>query len=213
MDLTALLAWVALIFYALSLIPQMIKNASLKTTQGLSSLSLIAYFFGYGTNLTYIYALSLILPYKIIVPIEFFFMLIIISQKFYYEGLLRDKAFFYSILITSIIIVLCIIFAFHYTFFIGSLCGWISLFCFIAHPIPQVIKNYRRKSVEGFSFGFVTLLAIAVTCELIVAIIKKLPPQTFGCSLKGLFFYIIFCYQFWLYKGKEKSFSKLEIKN
>jgi uncharacterized protein with PQ loop repeat len=213
MDLIALLAWVALIFYALSLIPQIIENASLKTTQGLSSLSLIAYFFGYGTCITYIYSLNLLLAYKVIIPIEFFFMLIIILQKFYYEGFLKDKSFFYSILITSIIIALCIILAFYCTLFIGSLCGWISLFCFIVHPIPQVIKNYRRKSVEGFSFGFVTLLAIAVICELIVVIIKKLPPQTLGCSLKGLFFYIIFCYQFWLYKRKEESFSKLEIKD
>jgi uncharacterized protein with PQ loop repeat len=201
-------AWFALIFYTASFIPQLFENMRLRSTRGLSSISLIAYFIGYSSQMYYIFCKDLILPYKVIVPIEFCFMLIIAIQRFRYEGFFFDMLFFYFIIGTSFSTLLIFPIAVLYPYEVGSICGWISLICFISHPIPQVIKNYREKSIEGFSFGFVTLLAIAVTFELFVAIFRNLPIPTMGTAIKGHFFYMIFCYQFFLYKKKPEIINQ-----
>ena len=197
-------AWAALFFYFACFIPQIIENYRIKSTRGLSKYSMVAYFFGYFAVIYYIFCLDLILPYKIVVPMEFAAMAVIVGQRFYYDGLFTDMTFFYGILGSTIFTLMLAPVAFYYPMTVGAVCGWLSLALFIAHPIPQVVKNFRERSVEGFSFGFVTLLAIAVTCELIVALVRGLPLQTLCMALKGLFFYIIFCVQFWLYWPRRK---------
>lgn len=158
-----------------------------------------AYFIGYFSIIYYIFCIDLILPYKIIVPMEFGAMVVIVGQRFYYDGFFSDMPFFYTILGSTFFTLMLAPLALYYPYELGTVCGWFSLAMFTAHPIPQVIKIFRERSVEGFSFGFVTLLALAVTCELCVALVRGLPIQTLFMALKGLFFYVIFCIQFWFY--------------
>ena len=197
-------AWVSLFFYFICFIPQIIENFRIKSTRGLSRISLVAYFVGYLAMLYYIFLLDLLLPYKVVVPLEFACMAVIALQRFHYEGIFTDKMFFACI--TSSVAVAIFIFPLVWVcpLALGAVCGWISLAGFLIHPVPQIIKVYHEKSVEGFSFGFVTLLAIAVTCELMVALVRGLPIQTVFMALKGLFFYVIFCWQFWRYSKRNK---------
>lgn len=200
--LVDILAWASLLFYFVCFIPQIIKNYRIKSASGLSSYTLIAYCIGYLSMLLYVFCLDLILPYKIIVPLEFGAVSVIIGQRFYYDGLFADRALFW--VVASSVFIACLLtpLALLYPYEIGSMSGWVSLVMFVAYPIPQVIKVFRERSVKGFSFGFVTLLAMAGGSELLVALIRDLPLQTLLTATKGVVVYIIFCIQFLLYAKK-----------
>ncbi len=208
--ITSFFAWAALAFYFGCFIPQIIENYRMKSTKGLSPLAMLVYLVAYLSLFYYIFLLDLMLPYKVFVPLECSALVVLIVQRFYYQGLFSSKLFFWGFVSIMGLSVICFPLAVAYPIGFGGICGWISLLFFLAQPIPQVVKVYREQSVEGFSFGFVTLQAIAVGCEFMVAILFHLPPQTVLMVIKGFLFYLVFCHQFWLYGAKLKHKKTIE---
>lgn len=208
--ITSFFAWAALAFYFGCFIPQIIENYRIKSTKGLSPLAMLAYLVGYLALFYYIFLLDLMLPYKVFVPLECTALVILIFQRFYYQGIYSKPWFFWGFISIVSVSAICFPLALLYPMSFGGICGWISLVMFIVQPIPQVIKVYREQSVEGFSFGFVTLQAIAVGCEFTVAVLFKLPAQTVLMVVKGFIFYLVFCHQFWLYGKKLKHKKTIE---
>lgn len=205
--ITSFFAWAALAFYFGCFIPQIVENYRIKSTKGLSPLAMLIYFVAYLSLLYYIFLLDLMLPYKVFVPLESAALIVLIAQRFYYQGLYSSKLFFWGFIGVVLGSIICFPLAMLYPTSFGGLCGWISLVTFVSQPIPQVIKIYQEQSVEGFSFGFVTLQAIAVGCEFTVAMLFHLPAQTVLMVVKGFVFYLIYCHQFWLY-GKKLKYKK-----
>ncbi len=197
-----ILLWFSLTFYTVCFFPQILKNYREKSTKGLSSVMLLAYYIAYIPMIYYVFYCDLILPYKIVLPIEVAVMTFMIMQKFYYHGLFADKLFLAQFLGINLIMIGLYPVSLHNPYAFGMGCGWVACVFFAIYPIPQVIKLYRTKSVKGFSFGFVTVQACAFLCEGIAAVLKHLPLPTIFMIAKGFIFYAIFCYQFWLYKKR-----------
>lgn len=195
-----LFTWASLMFYTICFIPQIIENYRMKSTDGLSDLLLLSYYIAYGFMMYYIFYCDLILPYKIMVPAEMMVMSMMIAQKFYYHGTLRNKTFLLQFLAINVLMVAIYPLSLYAPYDFGIACGWVAAVFFAIYPMPQVIKLYRSKSVAGFSFGFVTVQALAFVSEAIAAVLKHLPLPTLVMIAKGFIFYAIFCFQFWLYR-------------
>lgn len=192
--------WVINIFFWAGLLPQVILNFKLRTTRGLSDLMLFGYFNGYITYCYYVFCFNLPLAYKIMVPLSFATMLIMLVQRFVYEqAYKRERKLLALYLLNALAAVLLIPHAFTHTNLVGNVTGWIEITIWSMYQIPQIFKVHVNKSVFGFSFLLVTLIGLGDLIELIVAIALQFPVQTIVNGFRGVFIYLIFCLQFWLY--------------
>lgn len=190
--------WVVLFFYVACFVPQIIKNYQLRSTQGLSQAAIFTFFVAHTYLLFYTFLNNLLLPYKIVAPLQFLGISIIVAQRFYYHGL-SNKLFLCGTLGAMLSAFFCMPFIWFNPVLMGNLAGWIAFSFFTLQPIPQIIKIYQEKSVKGFSFGFVTLIGFAASFECIIVLIKGLPVQTLMMTIRSMVVYLVFCIQFWLY--------------
>ncbi|MCK4651210.1 PQ-loop repeat-containing protein [Candidatus Babeliales bacterium] len=196
--------WVILIISIVSIVPQIFLNYKTKSANGLSDFYLISYISGYTVQLFYVYCLDFPIVYKIMVPISFFLVAILVFQRFF---CFKYKIVCYSIRLycaNFFSIFLLVILAIRFPYKIGHLAGWISFVIWTVYLLPQVYKIYSKKSVEGFSFTFVFLSVLGNLLELISILILGLPVQSILIALRGLIFFVLFCFQFWLY-GKKSN--------
>ena len=198
MNLNNFYPWIAQIVFFFGLIPQIRLNFKLKSTEGLSDFLLIGYFNAYSFYLFYIFCLDLPDAHKIMIPASFCVALILIFQRFYYS---KDNNFklklFYCL--NFLVLLSFIPLAIEKPNFVGHIAGWLMMFGWAVYQIPQVIKNYSEKSVQGLSFAWLSIIAVGDFTEFSVALFLGLPSQTYLSNFRGLFIYTIFCIQFWKY--------------
>lgn len=203
--LAELLAFAAYGFYTVCFIPQIMINRKERSTEGLSAVYLLSYVLMYIFMIYYVFGCDLILTYKIMIPVEMLTMSVMILQKLRYHGLASDKKFFVALVIIIAMSVAAMPLVWCYPGVCGISCGWIASFFYAMYPIPQVLRVYRARSVDGFSKIFLRLQFCAVVCEGIAAVLLRLPMPTFVTIGSGLFFYGVFMYQFWLYGPRRNT--------
>ena len=69
----------------------------------------------------------------------------------------------------------------------------------------QILKIYKRQSVQGFSFLLVSLIGFGNLIELFISYLLNYPIQTRLIAARGIIFYVIFCYQFWIYREESRK--------
>ncbi|MBD3231961.1 hypothetical protein GF322_04880 [Candidatus Dependentiae bacterium] len=204
------IVWVSHILFCVALLPQIWVNYKLKSTRGLSDFLIIGYLNGYISYVYYSYLLGLPLAYKVMVPLATFFMLIIAFQRFFYANYTqrKDKYFLAFYVFNLAIAIFLMPIAFRDRLSFGYFFGWTMMLVWATYQIPQVVKVFLDKSVHGFSFSLVSLVAFGDMIELIVAIILKLPVPTLLNDFRGILIYLIFSFQFWRYKESQHTLFK-----
>ncbi|KKP24525.1 MAG: hypothetical protein SZ59_C0002G0371 [candidate division TM6 bacterium GW2011_GWF2_28_16] len=200
--LTTIITWVVNIFFSIAVVPQVYLNYKNKSVRGLSDLYIVGYFNGYAFNVLYIYALGFPVAYKIRAIIAFFVISILIYQRFLYNNsVLNNKTkklylgnFCFLLFIAFLIYLNPIKF--------GNFAGWALVIIWSIYQLPQLLKVYKSKSVEGFSFFLISFVGIGNLIEFWAAYLLNLPLQTSVTALRGVFVYLIFVSQFWAYKYK-----------
>ena len=194
--------WIAHSLFCAALLPQIWLNYKLKSTKGLSDLLLIGYLNGYISYLYYSYLLDFPLAYKVMVPFAMFLTLIIAFQRFLYASYAEKKdSYLLAFYILNIAIAIAIVpLVLRYQVVFGYFFGWSMMLIWATYQIPQVWKVFVDKSVYGFSFALVSLIAFGDLIEFIVALILGLPVPTLLNDFRGILIYIIFLFQFWHYK-------------
>lgn len=196
--------WIVHIVAAVGVLPQIFLNYKVKSTTGLSNTYILIYLSGHIVQLFYVFCLDLPIAYKVMEPLSSLLVFILAFQCFFYN---KHKVMHFSIKLYSVnffVIFSLIVLAANFPNKIGHLTGWISVIIWTIYQLPQVFKIYSKKSVEGFSFaaiscgGFQNLLGFAATLSLGV------PLQSVFTALRGLIFFAIFCFQFWIYGKKSK---------
>ena len=193
-------AWAALLCYSGCFVPQIVENYRYKSTKGLSDYYLLASMGAQFGLLYYVFCSNLLFPYKIMVPIECSILLFMVFQRFHYEGVGKNKVFLYSFGGSIALLLAFLPFAFVFTEAYGAIFGWFSFVCFTLNQLPQLFKVHFSKSVEGFSFAFISIFALALFLELFVGVVKHLPAPTIFMTSRGLLVYLIFCFYFWRYR-------------
>jgi len=192
--------WVIQILLWAGLSQQVVLNFRLKSTEGLSDLMLVGYFYGFTVYSYYIFLLSFPLAYKIMGSLSFMTMLIMIVQRFVYrKQYKKDKKLLLFFSVSACMACLLLPYACLYPQLVGNAMGWVNVAIWGLLHLPQVFKNYIRKSVAGLSFGFICLYIIACVLELMVAVLIGLPMQTKVTIVRAIIIYMIFYMQFWKY--------------
>lgn len=204
----SVLVWLAQIFYIVCFIPQIVENFRQHSEQGLSDFFLI------GSLNSYIFLAYDIIcnqypwPYWITSGVQLIGISILIFQRFYYDfskksALPKAKRFFYFYLMNVIFAFAMLPLAMKHPHFMGELSAWMVIVLVAAGMIPQAYKIYKAKSVEGFSFLFITFFSLASFCEFILCIGLNLSLPYLLYTVQDLIMFVVFVVQFFLYaKGK-----------
>ncbi|KAL9644589.1 hypothetical protein ABK040_015328 [Willaertia magna] len=214
----------------ISLFPQIIKNFAFKKSEALSIYLFVIWFVGDITNLLGCILTGQLLT-QILNAIYYCCMdITIILQYFSYS-----KDFNMNRLILKFKNLIFTFFCFYFIknvnslqnfynpplcentnendnlsqYIIGSICAWISSFCYIFAYLPQIYKNYKRKSVEGLSIltfmcdTFSQLFYILSICLFGISDVISTLPYIIGSVFTLIFSFVIVC-QFYIYKKKQK---------
>ncbi len=194
------LVWLAMALYTLSFLPQIIENYKIKSGTGLSDYFLLAYLNTYITLIYYIFCLNLPIAYKIACPAQGIATLILIGQRLYYNH--SSNSTFYGLIYiaNSIGSLIFIPLAIMSPTNIGHIFGWISFILILFNQMPQVLRVISTKSVAGFSYMFILIMAFAAAIETYTAVALGLPMQTILSAARGLVYFVIFSVLFLMYK-------------
>ena len=199
--------WIVNTIYVVGLIPQIRLNVKMRSTHGLSDTMLFGYLTAYMCHAYYVFCLGFPQSYKVMVPLAMTGVFTMVVQRFYYNSFLLHTP--YLALYTGLFgVALAVLpFAYYFPTEVGHGAGWLALILWAIYQLPQIIKIFRRKSVRGFSFSFVTIMTIGLVLELTSALLLRVPgsmrfmPLIFT-SVRGLLIYCVYCVQFWLYGKK-----------
>ncbi len=129
-------------------------------------------------------------------------MALLVVQRFYYDGVRKSIPFVLAI-VASLLCVIGVLFLVPaHGQLIADIGGWAAFTLFTVSQIPQIIKIFKSKSTYGFSFGFVTIFAMAQVCELVGGLIEKVPAATIVMCVRGLAIYLVYVYLFVKYRKK-----------
>lgn len=194
------LVWMAQLLYILCFVPQILENYNRKSGAGLSDYFLLAYLNTYITLMFYIFCLGLPAAYSVMCPIQGVATLVLIAQRLYYNNS-PDASFYKKIYLANLLLPLIFVpFALLYPNPIGHAFGWISFIIILLNQMPQVVKVIRTRSVAGFSYMFVLIVALAAGTELYSALALGLPMQTILSAARGLMYFVIFSALFIAYE-------------
>ena len=209
-----ILVWLAQIFYIVCFIPQILENLRQHSERGLSDLFLI------GNLNSYIFlAFDIVCnnypwPYLITSAVQILGISILIFQRFYYDfsarGARQKAQRFFLFYLANVIGALCLIpFARTYPHFMGEFSAWMVIILVAAGMIPQIYKIHKAKSVEGFSFLFVSFFSLASLCEFILCLKLNLSLPYLLYTVQDLVMFLIFVVQFFLYSKGKSWYAKL----
>ena len=188
--------------YCYGLIPQIVGNYKQKSGLGLSDFLLWTMFNAFATLTFYFFCLSLPVGYCVSLTLQLMGSVILIAQRLYYDGLMQNVPLILVYIMNIIAFCALIPYSLQYPTMVGNITGWIGLILVIVGRIPQVVKIYKARSVQGFSYGFVLFLGMGSLLELLIVLMYKLPVQTLATASWALLSFAIFTCQFWLYKWR-----------
>ena len=206
-----ILVWLAMLLYTLGFLPQIIENYRIKSGTGLSDYFLLAYLNTYITLIYYVFCLNLPVAYKIACPAQGIATVILIAQRLYYNqsqdsGNPPSSRFsgsrFYGLIYGANLLgsLIFIPVAIMYPTHTGQVFGWISFILILLNQMPQVFRVISTKSVAGFSYLFILIMAFAAGIELYTSLVLGLPMQTILSAARGLIYFAIFSVLFLLFK-------------
>ncbi len=179
---------------------QILLNYRVKSTRGLSQSMVFLFFSTVAFFLVYAYANDLPFSYKVLSIPHLLSVGILAFQGYHYSSNNKLKLNMLKAYIGLLLFFGCYIsLGLFFPLTVGRFAGWASALLPLLTQIPQMLRNARRRSVEGFSFWFVFFAAVAVLIELTVAIVLSLPLPSFFSALRGIFYYMIYFGQFILY--------------
>lgn len=204
------LVWLAQIFYITCFIPQIMENLRQHSEKGLSDYFLIGSLNSYIFLAYDIFCNRYPWPYMITSAIQLIGITVLIIQRFYYDfSGARAKRFFIFYLLNVIGALSMIPFAQAHPHFMGEFSAWMVIILVGAGMVPQAYKIYKAKSVEGFSFLFITLFSMASFCEFILCLNLDLAFPYMLYTVQDLVMFIVFLIQFLLYAKGDSWYSKL----
>ena len=193
--------WVSYVLYVLCFIPQVFTNYRLKSVSGVSSATVLLYYGGYFLEVLFAYFLDLPLACRVILPIGFLVSLVLVGQSLYYA---ESKEIFYRTLrlyagVNTLFIALAIL-GVWYPYYVGHFCGWVATTAFAFYQVPQIIKHFVSRSVDGFNPALIALEASAAFLEVAAAFAIPLPQQVIYNGVRAFLCAAVLLVQFVLYR-------------
>ncbi|KAH3661220.1 hypothetical protein OGAPHI_006627 [Ogataea philodendri] len=209
------LSVISTVCWIMAQVPQQFENYKNKSTDGISVEFLLLWFLGDLTSFLGCY-LTEQLPFQLYLSCYFLFNdLVLLFQFLHYGGRLRlhRPVSWWTLLWTRFVPVSA-----EQTTTgvrsasVGSIVAWMCTCIYLSSRMPQLVKNYRRKSVHGISpllFAFALMgnltYSLSICCNAWMlpfaersAFLQKELPYILGSSGTVLFDLLYF-YQRWMY--------------
>lgn len=198
--------------YFIWFIPQLKLTFQRKSTQGLSLCMHGLLLSGYLADLMYGFGTQMPIQYRL-VTISGLFYLGIEHLQFWLYGL-KGTIEKWTFLAFNIFFILFFLYALasitiiKETRFFYDMAGMVSNFCWLTFFVPQILKNYQKKSTEGLSVYFVVLSVFTTICDMTSTFALNYDwPSQLGVPVT-LIKKLILLYQFYYYN---KATSAKEI--
>ena len=196
-----MLMWMPLMIYTIGTMPQVLKCWREKSASGVSQIMVYIRSSAVSFYVIYLFACGLPIAYRIMLPIYLSLLLTLAVQGYYFDA--DDKHRMRMLMgygISATLIAITSFFAIGNPHVVGMTAGWIAIGFYWTCEIPQVYKNYRRQSVQGFSFLFASMMAVGASMEAMLTLWFGLPKPTLASSIRILSFYTMYCWQFSRYR-------------
>ena len=191
-DLGTVFITISWILNVYSLIPQILLNYRTRFARGISDLMLLGNMNMVLCGVIFIFGSNLPFIYKFMGSLGCSICFVMLAQRIFYHW--PESIEFVKPFAGNLLIYVCLLpFIIQNAGFFGFICGWIGVGVQFLYMIPQMIKIIQTKSVKGFSFTFLTLLATAFSFELMGALLLELPYSIVVNDIRGIVVYLIFC--------------------
>lgn len=162
------------VIYFVWFIPQIWENFRRKSTEGLSLWMHGLLLLGYSIDLMYGFGRHMQWQYCAVTIVGLFFLFIQHYQFAHYD--LKSKTEYWNYIILSCLVACALLFSilnitvFHHNKWYYDKAGYVESACYFTYVIPQIIKNYRKKSAVGLSNWFVAFSILLSVLDLISAV-------------------------------------------
>jgi len=86
----------------------------------------------------------------------------------------------------------------------AQLLGWMSVMTESLLGIPQLIRNFRKKSTEGLSIAMVSLWSVSDIAKTVVFVRRKAPRQFVACGSTQIFIDLLILIQVQCYRHSSR---------
>lgn len=86
----------------------------------------------------------------------------------------------------------------------GMLAGWVAVAFGICSDLPQIYRNWCRKSMVGFNILFSSFIGFGGMCDLALSLYFGLPLPTVITTARVVVCYLVYVTQFIMYRGSSR---------
>ncbi len=199
----SVLMWLPISLYAIAPWPQVRTNYRRGDAVGLSHWMLFLRIFAVSSYTVYVYLLDLPLAHKLLYPICLSGLITLAIQGYYYDHHRSAQrwlrfAYFKQITVLAALVVM----GFWYPIQAGMLAGWCAVVTGVMSDMPQIYRNWWRKSTVGFNILFSSAIGFGGICDLILSFVYGLPLPTILATARVTICYFIYLTQFFVYRQR-----------
>lgn len=192
---------VPLSLYAVAAWPQLWTNYKRGSASGLSHWMLYLRVSAVAYYTVYVFLCQLPLPHKILYPICLTSMALLALQTYRYDALRsKQRLLVYAYIKFFHIIGGLLIMGHWHPVFAGMLAGWLAVGYGLLSDMPQIVRNWRRKSTAGFNILFATAIGCGGLFDLTLSIMHRLPLPTLLATGRVSLAFAIYLFQFFIYR-------------
>lgn len=180
-------------------------SARLRSVQGVSTYMLVLRFIAASSQVLYLNFLNMAFGYRVMIMPQWFLLCVMLYQQIRFAETRRSAQL---VVISSVSIfvtwIIAIMVGFSYPDLIGHAGGWLMVMLGTITQLPQIFRNWRRKSVKGYSKKYVIFSVSAYAFDLTLAAIIGVPIQTYITYGRAISYRMIELLQFSWYDKKSK---------
>jgi len=205
MDYSVLL-WIPVSLYAIAPWPQVRTNYVRGDAVGLSHWMLYLRIFAVSSYTVYVYLLNLPLAQKLLYPVCLSGLVTLAMQGYYYDRERSTQRWLRAAYFKQVVVLIALMaMSFWYPIRAGMLAGWCAVLMGVMSDLPQIYRNWRRKSTVGFNILFSSAIGFGGMSDLTLSWIYALPLPTILATTRVTVCYFIYLLQFFVYRKRDLS--------
>lgn len=179
--------WVIHSFNIFGFLSQVYENQVRRSTAGFSFWSLWLWHVSAQALIMYAYFLVLPLPMRVMIPLEAICVALLVVQESWFavtSEFRRRVTLWHGLVMCGSSIFWYI--GLYAPEFVGMMMGWVCFLALSSSQLPQVVRNWRRKSVVGFSLPFLMFSTISSIVYTWSCYVLGLPVPSWANAVRAL---------------------------
>ena len=203
-DIAQILIWFPPAINFVGMCFQVQKNSQLRSAVGMSNVFMMLRYLTACAQILYLYFLDLPFAYRVMILPQWVLLAVLVWQQIYYAETHHEGHWLTGTTISlTVVWIYCMYLGVAgYGTVVGEWSGWLMVFLGAIVQLPQIYRNYRRKSTHGYSLGYVCFSLVAYSFDWTLAAIIGVPIQTHVAYTRAMSYRLFELGQFYMYKKK-----------